>query len=331
MNNIAFGQYYNTTSFLHKLDPRTKIISLLFLMVSLFIIDLNYIGYIYIGGLFVFVIILIILSKVPLKLYLKSLKQVMFILLFSFAFQLLFNRTGEVFKYFPELTLNFTILNIIISIIIFAIYIFTKKFIPTKFLYLIITIIAIILIWHYPFCQSVIKEVHIKIYENALIMGFFIIARVFILLMFSSILMLTTKPTDLNNGLESLLSPFEKIGIKTSILAMMVSIALRYIPTLFNETEKILKAQASRGVDFNEGKLKDKISQIISLLIPMFVISFKRATELADAMEARGYIPGEKRTKLNEMKFKFKDVFSLVIVIAILIVTIIGKTLWNIN
>lgn len=158
-------------------------------------------------------------------------------------------------------------------------------------------------------------------------MGFFIIARVFILLMFSSILMLTTKPTDLNNGLESLLSPFEKIGIKTSILAMMVSIALRYIPTLFNETEKILKAQASRGVDFNEGKLKDKISQIISLLIPMFVISFKRATELADAMEARGYIPGEKRTKLNEMKFKFKDVFSLIIAIAILIVTIIGKTL----
>lgn len=327
MNNIAFGQYYNTTSFLHKLDPRTKIISLILLMISLFLIDMNYIGYIYIGGLFLFVIILIILSRVPLKLYLKSLKQVTFILLFSFIFQLLFNRTGEQFKYLPEITLNFTILNIILAILLLVIYIFTKKFIKTKFLYLLLILIGIVLILHFPFEQKILTTLNIKIYENALVMGFFIIARVFILLMFSSLLMLTTKPTDLNNGLESLLSPFEKIGIKTSILAMMVSIALRYIPTLFNETQKILKAQASRGVDFNEGKLKDKISQIVSLLIPMFVISFKRATELADAMEARGYIPGEKRTKLNEMKLKLKDYFSLLIVILILVVTIIGKTL----
>lgn len=327
MNNIAFGQYYNTTSFLHKLDPRTKIISLILLMISLFLIDMNYIGYIYIGGLFLFVIILIILSRVPLKLYLKSLKQVTFILLFSFIFQLLFNRTGEQFKYLPEITLNFTILNIILAILLIVIYIFTKKFIKTKFLYLLLILIGIVLILHFPFEQKILTTLNIKIYENALVMGFFIIARVFILLMFSSLLMLTTKPTDLNNGLESLLSPFEKIGIKTSILAMMVSIALRYIPTLFNETQKILKAQASRGVDFNEGKLKDKISQIVSLLIPMFVISFKRATELADAIEARGYIPGEKRTKLNEMKLKLKDYFSLLIVILILVVTIIGKTL----
>lgn len=327
MNNIAFGQYYNTTSFLHKLDPRTKIISLILLMISLFVIDMNHIGYIYIGGLFLFVIVLIILSRVPLKLYLKSLKQVTFILLFSFIFQLLFNRSGEQFKYLPEITLNFTILNIILAILLIIIYIFTKKFIKTKLLYLLLILIGIVLILHYPFEQKILTTLNIKIYQNALVMGFFIIARVFILLMFSSLLMLTTKPTDLNNGLESLLSPFEKIGIKTSILAMMVSIALRYIPTLFNETQKILKAQASRGVDFNEGKLKDKISQIVSLLIPMFVISFKRATELADAMEARGYIPGEKRTKLNEMKLKLKDYFSLLIVILILVVTIIGKTL----
>lgn len=327
MNNIAFGQYYNTTSFLHKLDPRTKIISLILLMISLFVIDMNHIGYIYIGGLFLFVIVLIILSRVPLKLYLKSLKQVTFILLFSFIFQLLFNRSGEQFKYLPEISLNFTILNIILAILLIIIYIFTKKFIKTKLLYLLLILIGIVLILHYPFEQKILTTLNIKIYQNALVMGFFIIARVFILLMFSSLLMLTTKPTDLNNGLESLLSPFEKIGIKTSILAMMVSIALRYIPTLFNETQKILKAQASRGVDFNEGKLKDKISQIVSLLIPMFVISFKRATELADAMEARGYIPGEKRTKLNEMKLKLKDYFSLLIVILILVVTIIGKIL----
>ncbi len=325
MNNIVFGQYYNTSSFLHRLDPRIKIISLLLLMISIFVVDLDHNGFIYIGGLFLFVVILIILSRVPLKLYLKSLKQVAFILLFSFIFQLLFNRTGEQFSYLPEITLNFTIVNIALSIALFAIYIFIKKYLPCRFLFLILVLAGIVTIWHFPFGMDILKTFHIKIYENALVMGLFIILRVFILIMFSSLLMLTTKPTDLNNGLESLLSPFEKIGIKTSVLAMMVSIALRYIPTLFNETQKILKAQASRGVDFNEGKLKDKVLQIVSLLIPMFVISFKRASELSDAMEARGYIPGEKRTKLNEMKLHFKDYFSMLLVILILASIIYGR------
>lgn len=327
MNNIVFGQYYNTNSFLHRLDPRIKIVSLLLLMISIFVVDLEHYGYIYIGGLFLFVIILIILSKVPIKLYLKSLKQVMFILLFSFVFQLLFNRTGDQFKYLPEITLNFSVINIGISLLIITIYILIKKYLPLRFLCFILLIIGIVTLWHFPLGMKVFNTVHIKIYENALVMGLFIILRVFILIMFSSILMLTTKPTDLNNGLESLLSPFEKIGIKTSVLAMMVSIALRYIPTLFNETQKILKAQASRGVDFNEGKLKDKVIQIVSLLIPMFVISFKRANELSDAMEARGYIPGEKRTKLNEMKLKFSDFCSMFIVIGILTGIILGRVL----
>ena len=87
----------------------------------------------------------------------------------------------------------------------------------------------------------------------------------------------------------------------------MISIALRFIPTLINEASKILKAQASRGVDFVEGRLKDKINQIIALLIPMFVIAYKRAEDLAYAMEARGYIPGEKRTKISELKYKVSD------------------------
>jgi energy-coupling factor transport system permease protein len=105
----------------------------------------------------------------------------------------------------------------------------------------------------------------------------------------------------------------------------MISIALRFIPTLFNETNKILKAQASRGVDFNEGKFTEQVKQIVSLLIPMFVISIKRAEDLADAMEARGYIPGEKRTKLVEMKFKVLDYISMFIVIILFTLLILGK------
>ena len=130
--------------------------------------------------------------------------------------------------------------------------------------------------------------------------------------------------TDLTNAIEWYLKPLEYLKIKTSIFAMMISIALRFIPTLFNETNKILKAQASRGVDFNEGKFMEQVKQIVSLLIPMFVISIKRAEDLADAMEARGYIPGEKRTKLVKMKFKAFDYITISFVLSLLILLILG-------
>ena len=118
---------------------------------------------------------------------------------------------------------------------------------------------------------------------------------------------------------------YELLKIKTSIFAMIISIALRFIPTLFNETNKILKAQASRGVDFNEGKLTEQIGQIISLLIPMFIISIKKADDLADAMEARGYVPGAKRTRLTQMKFKISDFLVLGIILILFVLLILVK------
>lgn len=327
MNNLAFGQYYNSNSILHRLDPRTKLISLLLMMVAIFVIDQDKNGFIYLGILLALVVVLILLSQVPIRMYLKSLKSIIFILAFSFVFQLIFNTSGEQLEFLPEIKLSFNYLNIVIACIILVIYLLIRKYLPVKFLFLIVTFILIIYILTITFGLEQFGSFTIKIYEDGVVTGFFIIARVFILIMFSSLLTLTTKPTDINNGLEAILKPFEYIGLKTSILAMMISIALRYIPTLFNETQKILKAQASRGVDFNEGKFKDKVVQIVSLLVPMFVISFKRAAELADAMEARGYIPGAKRTKINEMKLRLKDYISLVVIIAILVVTILGRVL----
>ena len=171
------------------------------------------------------------------------------------------------------------------------------------------------------------NPVVIRIYKEGIVSGSFIILRVLTLIIFTTILTLTTKPADLNNGIESLLSPLELLHIKTSIFAMMISIALRFIPTLFLEADKILKAQASRGVDFNEGSLREKIKQIISLLVPMFIVSFKRADELAVAMEARGYVPGEKRTKLNLMKIKFSDILWLLLFILLLVGLIVLRVL----
>ena len=141
----------------------------------------------------------------------------------------------------------------------------------------------------------------------------------------TSLLTLSTMTTDINNGLEAVLSPLKIIKIPVGVFAMMISLTLRFIPTLMIESKKIMNAQASRGVDFNEGNLKQKVNQIISLLIPMFVISFKRADELSNAMEARGYVIGKKRTKLDLLKLRWRDYVAIVISIALLVLVILSR------
>lgn len=317
MNNLAFGQYYHTKSLIHNMDSRTKIISSLLFMIGLFVVPKNNF---YLMGLFLlFMIVTILLSRVPIKKFLKSIKLVTYLLVFSFVFQVLFNKEGELL-----LTINhqLTIANLTIAVVILIGLFLIRKKIPLFFLVFLIVACGIIKLLEYPIYGASFTTYNIDVYTGGVITGSFVILRVLILIISSAVLTLTTKPTDLNNGLEALLKPF---GKKTSILAMMISIALRFIPTLFLETEKILKAQASRGVDFNEGKLKDKIGQIVSLLVPMFIISFKRAADLADAMEARGYIPGEARTKLVKMQFTYKDILYLVSIILIIAFVVVMR------
>lgn len=315
MNNLSFGQYYHTDSLIHKMDSRTKIIVSILFMIGLFVIPRN--NFMLLGLFMLFTIVVVLLTKVPIKKFLKSIKFVTYLLVFSFVFQVIFNRNGELLY---TLNHNLTITNIIVcALIVILLFLFKKK-IPLFFIVFLIALVGGFIILQYPIYGSVLKTYSINIYTDGVLTGSFVILRVLVLIVSSAILTLTTKPTDLNNGLESLLKIF---GKKTSILAMMISIALRFIPTLFQETDKILKAQASRGVDFNEGKLREKISQVVSLLVPMFIISFKRAADLADAMEARGYIPGEKRTKLIKMRFTIKDViymFSVILLISFVIV-----------
>ena len=143
----------------------------------------------------------------------------------------------------------------------------------------------------------------------------------------TSLLTVSTMSTDINNGLEWVLSPLRIIKVPVSVLSMTISLTLRFIPTLYEETRKIMNAQASRGVDFQEGKLKDKVTQIISLLVPMFVISYKKAEDLAYAMEARGYIPGKERTKLEVLKYKASDYITYAFLILFIAFIISGKIL----
>jgi len=151
------------------------------------------------------------------------------------------------------------------------------------------------------------------IYEEGLRQGIFISLRFFLLILMTSILTLTTTPIEITDGLESLLNPLNKLKFPVHELALMMSISLRFIPTLMQETDKIMKAQTARGVDFSSGPIKDRVEAIIPLLIPLFVSSFKRAEELAVAMEARGYRGGIGRTKYRLLQWGPTDTFILLL------------------
>lgn len=147
----------------------------------------------------------------------------------------------------------------------------------------------------------------IEIYQGGLRQGIFISLRFFFLLLVTSLLTLTTTPIEITDGIESLLKPLKKVGFPVHELSLMISIALRFIPTLMDETDKIMKAQMARGVDFSEGTIKQRAKAVVPLLIPLFINSFKRAEELATAMEARGYRGGEGRTKYRLLKWGMID------------------------
>mgnify|MGYP003835279409 CR=1 FL=1 len=159
----------------------------------------------------------------------------------------------------------------------------------------------------------------IKIYEGAILQTLYIFIRLVIMISITTILTVSTKPMDLTMAIEDLLGPLKVIKVPAHEIAMIISIALRFIPTLIDEANRIMKAQASRGVDFDEGSLKEKISSILALIIPLFASSFQRAEELADAMEARGYVPGEERTRYRVFKINSQDIMLLLISISLLV------------
>lgn len=260
MNNMMFGRYLPIDSFIHRLDPRLKIGSLLLLLIAVFF-DAGFLGY---GILGLFVIFMIILSHIKISQILKAIKPMLFMMLFLMFFNLLFIQRGN-------------------------------------------------LLFSFGF---------IKIYDQALLQTAYIFIRLILIIIMTTVLTATTKPLDLTLGIEHLLSPFKKVGFPTHEVAMMISIALRFIPTLLEETQRIMKAQASRGVEFSEGRLKDKIMSIVSLIIPLFISAFQRAEDLANAMESRNYNREAKRTRYKQLHWQLADTVSLLSVLAMCTVLI---------
>ncbi len=160
----------------------------------------------------------------------------------------------------------------------------------------------------------------ITIAEGGIYRGFFMVSRILLLIMYTTLLTLTTSPLELTDGIEYILSPFKKIGIPAGELAMMMTIALRFIPTLLEEAQKIMKAQKARGADLESGNIIERAKNLIPLLVPLFLSAFRRADELALAMEARCYQGGIERTRLHELQLEKRDIFALLFIVILAVV-----------
>jgi energy-coupling factor transport system permease protein len=171
-------------------------------------------------------------------------------------------------------------------------------------------------LWHWKF---------LTITYEGLMRAFFMAVRLVLIIIGSSIMTLTTKPVELTDGLEKLLSPFSKIGLPSHEIALMMTIALRFIPTLMEETDKIIKAQQARGADFESGSLFQRAKNLIPILVPLFVSSFRIAQDLALAMEARCYHGGPGRTRMNEIRFDRSDAIAAVLMVLFLAVIIASR------
>ena len=171
-------------------------------------------------------------------------------------------------------------------------------------------------LWHWKFLTITYEGVS---------RAFFMAVRLVLLIIGSSVLTLTTKPIELTDGLEKLLKPFSKIGLPSHEIALMMTIALRFIPTLMEETDKIIKAQQARGADFESGNLLQRAKNLMPILVPLFVSSFRIAQDLALAMEARCYRGGEGRTRMNEIRFRRGDAIAAVLMAVFLAVIIASR------
>ncbi len=261
--DIAFGQFYPSNSILHRLDPRIKLTSLIGIIVLIFC-TFNFYA---LGVVVALVVACALLSKVPVRLYLKSMKAIIIIILLTSILNLFYGSGNVIAEW-----------------------------------------------WIF------------KITDEGLRNAIFVAVRIISLVAVSSALTFTTSPTDLTDGLERLMKPLGIFRIKTHEIAMMMTIALRFVPTLLEETDKITSAQKARGADMESGNIFKRIKALIPILIPLFVSAFRRAYDLAMAMECRCYQGGKGRTRMKQLRLKCRDFVSVFVLLAV----VAGVVLCNI-
>lgn len=317
--NIMIGQYVEGNGLLHKLDPRLKIFLSIVLLVSLFLIPANSINNLYVLlGFIGLMLLIMIISKINLLSVLKGLQSVLFIAVLTFVLQLIYSNQGDIAY---TVNMHFSILTIIALVLLVLIWFFSSKYVKLKFLYFLLFVILGFLLLIFIDYKTFSKP-SFDIYNEGLVRGSFFAIRIVGVIIISTMLTISTSTTDINMAIEWLLYPLKLIKLPVSEFSMMLSLTLRFIPTLMIETDKIMRAQASRGIDFNEGNFFDKARQLVTLLVPIFAISITKASDLANAMEARGYVVGAKRTNIDILRFKWKDLCALIF-ISLVLTTII--------
>lgn len=257
MDKLIFGRFIPGDSIIHRLDPRGKLAGSFYFIAIIFLAN-SWPSYLFLA---IVTLGAILLSKVSLRFFIKGVRPLIFLIVFTVVFQMFFTRGGTLYWSWGVLSLS----------------------------------------------------------EYGVKNGLFIFCRFLLIIFMSTLVTLTTPPLSMSDAIESLLNPLKKIRVPVHEIALMLSIALRFVPTLMDETEKIMNAQRARGVDFGEGSIFQKVKAIIPLLIPLFVSSFNRAEELAIAMEARGYRGGEGRSKYRKLVWGRNDTL-LVIVFALVTV-----------
>ena len=251
LSDITIGQFFPGKSVLHRMDPRVKL-ALTFVYIIVIFFPKNWVG---LGLAVGFLMLCVLLSRIPIKAILKSLKPILPLLIFTFVINL-FYAEGKVLVEF---------------------WIFT-------------------ITW-----DGIYKAI-------------FIALRILCLIAASSLLTYTTSPTTLTDALERLMSPLRFIRVPVHEIAMMMTIALRFIPSLIEETDKIMSAQKARGADMESGNILQRVKALIPVLVPLFVSSFRRAFDLATAMECRCYHGGEGRTRMKQLHMSVRDVAAIGVV-----------------
>ncbi len=252
LNDVSFGQYYPTKSFVHNMDSRMKIILLIAYIVAIFLAK-NFYGLL---ACAMVVLLAIIMSRVSIIAVLRSLKGIIFLVLLTAVISVFFNTSDSH------------------------------------------------IIWQWWI---------LKVTRQGLISSAYLVSRIILLVMGSSLLTLTTTPVNLTDGIESLLYPLKFIKFPLREFALIMSIALSMIPTLMGETDRIMRAQKARGADFESGGLIKRAKAVIPILIPLLIGAFRRADELGDAMDARCYSESKNRTKYKKLKFTWRDFLGLIL------------------
>lgn len=272
LRDITFGQYFVADSFVHRLDPRAKILLLIFLIVLIFFAG-NVVSLLTVTLL---TVLIMMFSGIPVRLYFKNIKVIIPIIIFTAILNLFYTRTGT--PLLPE-------------------------------------------------------EWVIQIYTGGLMRSGYMAVRVLLLILASSALTYTTTPNDLTDAIERLLKPLKFIGLGEAVhtMSMMMTIALRFIPTLIEETDKIMSAQKARGADFESGGIIKKVKALLPILIPLLISAVRRAYELAEAMECRCYNGGKGRKRMKQLKMAASDYLAFALMLVCLVAVILLNIFVNIG